>query len=354
MTTSPETTPALTDEVTEESSSRRHALRALLAGGGAAVGAVAFGKSASAGTEGAPNPDNTLELGAGETNESVTPTTLVHTPALPRVDGPSSLSVAGGVPSDEAPFSAQVGGYGNNLVVHGLHGSTSNPNGFGAVAANLADGPDESGEEPSAPPTALALASVAGSHLRFVALGSEVVGPPAGTHIAGDLYRDAEGTLWFTVPAPTEAEPLAVRYVKLAGTPAAGSFHAINPQRAYDSRVDAYDESGLLAPNTNRVISVANGHDGAGSVIAENAVPMGATAVQINLTVANPTAENFLAVTDGTTTTTETSVINWGADELQIANSITIPVNAAREIRVYCGDQTGSTQFIVDVFGYYL
>lgn len=183
-----------------------------------------------------------------------------------------------------------------------------------------------------------------------------MAGPPPGTHIAGDLYRDAEGTLWFTVPAPTEDEPLAVRFVKLAGTPAAGSFHAINPQRAYDSRQAGFSPDGgeMLAPNTNRVISVANGHDAGGNVILEDAVPMGATAVQINLTAANPTAENFLAVTDGDTMTTETSVLNWAPDELQIANSITIPVNANREIRVYCGDQTGSTHFLVDVFGYYL
>jgi hypothetical protein len=29
-------------------------------------------------------------------------------------------------------------------------------------------------------------------------------------------------------------------------------------------------------------------------------------------------------------------------------------VNAKREIKVFCGDQTGSTDVIVDVFGYYL
>lgn len=149
MTNTPEITPDDTEVVEEDPSrSRRNALRALLAGGGAAAGVVAFGKSASAGEEGQPNPDNTLELGEAETNTSETATTLVHTPALPRIEGPSSLSVAGEIPSDEFPFTAQVGGYGDDNVVHGLHGSTTNPNGFGVVAANLADGPDDPDDEP--------------------------------------------------------------------------------------------------------------------------------------------------------------------------------------------------------------
>lgn len=337
-----------TDATTDESSSRRKAIRALLAGGGAAAGVVAFGKTASAG-----DGDPIIIGEAATDNDAQTPTTLEYDGPI-ITEGPSVFSVNDGPVAAEAPYPANVGGYGNDNVVHGVHGSTTNPNGFGVVAANLADGPDETGEEPSAPPTALAVASAAGSHIRFVALGGEVAGPPPGTHVAGDMYRDAEGTLWFTVPAPTEENPLAVRFVKLAGLPTAGAFHAIDPQRAYDSRQEGYEVSGMLAPNTNRVISVADGHDAAGNVTAEDAVPPGAMAVQINVTAANPTAENFLAVTDGDKTTTETSLLNWGADELQIANSITVPVNAAREIRVYCGDQNGSTHFIVDVFGYYL
>ncbi len=87
---------------------------------------------------------------------------------------------------------------------------------------------------------------------------------------------------------------------------------------------------------------------------AANAVPAGATAVQLNLTAANMTGPNFLSVTAGDKTTTTTSLLNWGPGEIQIANSITVPVDADRQIRVYCGDQTGSTEFIVDIFGYYL
>ncbi len=190
--------------------------------------------------------------------------------------------------------------------------------------------------------------------MRFVPLDGAVVGPTPGKHVAGELYVDKDGTLWFTVPVPPPAAAGTVRFVKLAGTPTSGSFHAIDPQRAYDSRQPNYAVKGVLAPNTNRVISVADGHSANGTVTLANAVPAGATAVQINLTAANMTGPNFLSVTAGDKTTTTTSLVNWGPGAIQIANSITVPLDATRQIKVFCGDQAGSTEFIVDVFGYYL
>jgi hypothetical protein len=250
-------------------------------------------------------------------------------------------------------FPAQVGGYGNAEVANGLHGSTANAGGFGVVAANLAPAP-ASGNTTDPVPSGLAVASVGGAQMRFVGLPGAVSGPTPGKHVAGEMYVDADGTLWFTVPAPTTAAPDAVRFVKLAGTPTSGSFHAINPQRVYDSRQTGYTVRGVLAPNTNRVVSVADGRSANGTVTTANAVPAGATAVQINVTVANMTAPNFLSVTAGDVTTTTTSLLNWSPGDIQIANSITVPVSSAREIRLYCGDQTGSTDVIVDVYGYYL
>lgn len=344
MTNTHETSPEVTDEVTEKASSRRAALRALAVGGGAAAGVVAFGKSASA----APEP-GALELGAAQTNTSTTATSLVHTPAAEVTEGPSALSVGGAVPAADAPFPANVGGYGNDLVANGLHGSTTAAAGYGVVAANLADAA-AAATDPV--PVALALAAANGAQIRFV--NSAQAGPSEGSHTPGELYVDADYTLWYSVPSD---EPGEVNWISLAASTggSTGAFTSIDPQRAYDSRQAGFAPNGgeVIAPNTSRVISVANGHDGSGTVTLADAVPEGATAVQINLTAANPTAENFLAVTSGDVETTQTSVLNWGAGELQIANSITVPVNAEREIRVYCGDQSGSTHFIVDVFGYY-
>jgi hypothetical protein len=336
-------TPETTDtELTPND--RRALLRKIAIGGaGAAAGAVMLGNGR---VSAAPEP-GALELGAAQTNTSTTPTTLVHDPVAPRTQGPSSLSVAGAVPAADAPFPAQVGGYGNADVANGLHGSTVNAAGFGVVAANLAPNPDGS----TAPTTkALAIAS-SGAHVLFVP-GAEA-GPANGTHVAGELYVDADGTLWFTVPTATEG---VVRFVKLAGTPTAGSFHAINPQRVFDTRQPGYPAPlrGQMAPNTNRVVSVADGRSANGTVTLANAVPAGATAVQINLTAANMTGPNFLSVTAGNVSTTETSLVNWGPGDIQIANTVTVPVDATRSIRVYNGNQAGSTDVIVDVFGYYL
>jgi hypothetical protein len=349
MTDSP-TTPDTTDtDLTPND--RRAMLRKLAIGGaGAAAGVALLGNGrVSAGVEGAAN--NALELGAAETNTSVTPTTLVHDPAAARTEGPSSLSVAGADPGATAPFPAQVGGYGNADVANGLHGSTVNAAGFGVVAANLAPAAALATDPV---PTGLAVASLGGAQMRFVPLAGAVTGPTPGKHAAGEVYADKDGTLWFTVPAPTTTDATAVRFVKLAGTPTAGAFHAIDPQRVYDSRQAGYTVRGVLAPNSNRVISVADGRSSNGTVTLANAVPAGATAVQINLTAASMTGPNFLSVTAGDKTSTTTSLLNWVTGVTQIANSITVPVDATRQIRVYCGDQTGSSEVIVDVFGYYL
>ena len=181
---------------------RRALLRKLAIGGaGAAAGAVMLsnGRASAAAEPGA------LELGAAQTNTSVTPTTLVHDPAAPRTAGPSSLSVAGAVPAADTVFPAQVGGYGNADVANGLHGSTGNAAGFGVVAANLAASP-AAGNTTDPVPTALALASLGGAHVRFVPLDGAVTGPTPGDHVAGELYVDKDGTLWFTVPAPTTTD----------------------------------------------------------------------------------------------------------------------------------------------------
>ncbi len=342
--------PAIESESTPND--RRALLRKLALGGAGAAAGVALLKSgtASAGTEGGAGTGNTLELGEGETNTSVTPTTLVRTPAAAQTAGASSLSVAGAVPGAAAPFPAQVGGYGNSLVAHGLHGSTDNGAGFGVVAANLATGP-AAGNTTDAVPTALAVAS-SGAHVRLLA--GAVTGPTPGDHVAGELYVDKDGTLWFTVPAPTTADATAVRFVKLAGSPTAGSYTAINPQRAYDSRQPNYTVNGIMTPNTSRVISVADGHSANGTVTLANAVPAGATAVQINVTAASMTNRNFFSVTAGNVTSTETSLLNWDNGVTQIANTVTVPVDASRQIKVFLGSQEGSADVIIDVYGYYI
>jgi hypothetical protein len=315
-----------------------------LGAAGATAGAMAFGKTASAAD------DDPLLLGDSPPtpNASSTPTTLVYG-GTEITEGPSVLSVSDAIPAADAPFPGNVGGYGNDLVANGVHGSTANPLGYGVVAANLA--PDAAtGTEPA--PKGLAVASMHGSQIQFVGLPGAVSGPTTGTHVPGELYADLDGTLWFAVPATPGGT--GVRWVKLAGTSTAGAYHAITPSRAYDSRKTAYPINGPLAPNSNRVVSLADSHTTEGVLITANVVPVGATAAEVNLTVSSPTNKNFLAVAAGNAASTPTSLLNWDLGVTQIANAITVPLDASRQIKVFCGDQAGSTDFIVDVFGFYL
>lgn len=326
---------------------RRDLLRKLAIGGaGAAAGAVLASHGAvSAGDQGGtPVGGNAVEL--GETNTATLATIVDFTPAAAPSEGPSAFSAGGYVPPANSPFPAGVGGYGDDTIPNGVHGSTTTAAGFGVVAANLSAA---AAADTDPVPTAQAVTSPNGAHLLLLA--GSVAGPTPGNHVAGEVYVDSDGTLWFTVPTGTADE---VRFVKLAGTPTAGSYHAIDPQRAYDSRQPNYAERGLMDPNSTRVISIADGHSADGTVTLADAVPAGATAAQINVTAANMTGPNFLSVAAGDTESTETSLLNWGPEDIQIANSITIPIDTERQIKVFCGNQTGSTDVIVDVFGYYL
>ena len=123
---------------------------------------------------------------------------------------------------------------------------------------------------------------------------------------------------------------------------------------ALTTRLAAYaPNNGLMAPNTNRVIPVKDGRDGAGAVVAADVVPAGATAVAINVTVASPTGPNFLSVLPGDAVTYTASTINWPGG-FDAANGATVKLDASRQLKVFCGDQAGSTHVIIDVAGYYL
>ena len=335
-------------EDTDAGPNRRTWLKTVALGAaGATAGAMAFGKTASAAD------DDELLLGNSATaegqNVASTPTTLVYD-GTEITEGPSLLGVGDAIPAADAPFPANVGGYGNDLVVNGVHGSTTNALGYGVIAANLAP---EAATDTDPAPKGLGVAAANGSQIHFVALADAVSGPTAGTHVPGELYVDLDGTLWFAVPA--EAGSDEVRWVKLAGTTTSGAYHAITPARSYDSRKTTYTVNGPMAPNTNRLVSLADDHHrDSGVVTTANVVPVGATAAVVNVTVSSPTDKNYIAVTAGDTTTTATSLQNWDTGVTQIANSVTVPLDASRQIRVYMGDQAGSADIVVDVFGFYL
>ncbi|MEM8745423.1 MAG: hypothetical protein AAGF91_01880 [Actinomycetota bacterium] len=338
---------------------RRSALRKIALGGaGAAVGVLALRETAHAGDEaGTPTVDtNALELGEASTNTAVTPTSLAVTPAAAVTQGPSMLSVGAAVPAVDAPFPAQAGGYGDDNVPNGLHGSTTALAGFGAVAANLsAAAPDDTTEAPGA----LAVASANGAHIKFVLLADPVSGPTPGAHVAGEMYVDADGTLWFTVPTPPETiggDP-GVRFVKLAGNDTAGSLHFLpEPVRIADTR-----EGGATKPaaGSTNVYDTKLALDGT----TATGVPAGATGVELKIVAAQtgdpavPTAVNgyFTVAAAGTTFTDDPTFSsgNWDGIGQIVSTSALSAVDADAQIAIFLGPESGC-HLIVDVIGYYL
>lgn len=156
-------------------------------------------------------------------------------------------------------------------------------------------------------------------------------------HSYGEFLVDDNDDVWVCV---ADGRPGTWR--KIAGRDTAGSFHPIEPARVYDSRA-----AERLGPGAERVVSVANATSG------PEVVPSGATAIAYNLTVTAPTGPNFLAVVPADANQYTASTINF-AGGYDIANGTVVRLDDNRQVRVFCGGDSGSTHFIIDVTGYYL
>ncbi|MEO8698156.1 MAG: hypothetical protein ABI658_31980 [Acidimicrobiales bacterium] len=215
-----------------------------------------------------------------------------------------------------------------------------------------------------------AIASGARQSIAFVGAGANVgakfdgpvplkltdsTGSAAPTSSSGTVgqFKVTNGDLWFCAKSETGSSNDAV-WRRLTGVAVAGGFVAIDPARAYDSRLAAYTTSGVLAPNTNRVVSVKDAHNGAGLVTTADIVPAGATAVTYNLTVTGTTEANFIAVTPGGATSFTASTINWTGPGASVANGGVCKLDASRQLKIFMGDQPGSAHIILDITGYYL
>ena len=124
--------------------------------------------------------------------------------------------------------------------------------------------------------------------------------------------------------------------------PASAAFHAISPARAYDSRL----HDGPISGGQTRTISVATTTGGA------LLVPPTVSAVVYNLTVADTVSTGFLGLFPFGTTWQGNSSINWFTPGEIVANGGIVALGGDRQVNVICGG--GSTDFIVDVTGFFL
>jgi hypothetical protein len=173
-------------------------------------------------------------------------------------------------------------------------------------------------------------------------------------HQVGEIVVDADGHFWACVATGTPGTWIDLAAPLVDTTALQPQYFPIDPIRCYDSRVTTYAENGPLAPNEQRVVSVADSYDRDGVLLAADAVPAGATAVTYNITIAQPTGHNFLSVAAGDATDPPAvSSINFDVGRND-ANGLTGRVDGDRQLAVFCGDDTGSTHFVIDVNGYYL
>lgn len=358
------------DATTETVNGRRNLLtKGAVAAAVAAVAGVAMSRPASAAdtdplTIGVANEGTNLTRLTGSTLQVIDGATAAAGPnKKPALWGRSALEDGVGVLGEAIGTLATHGVYGRSTGTfgvgvygeatgtggNGVHGFT-NTTGAGVYGNN--DG-TSGGAGVIGQSTAGSGVIGEGGQFDLVASGSGRVlvgtagaaSPPANGTL-GTIARDDAGNLWYAYAAN--------QWSKLGGPATAGSFHPIEPARVFDSRLAAYaPNDGPLTSNTNRVVSVKDGRDAAGAVTVADVVPAGATAVAINVTVAGPTGPNYLSVVPGDAAGFTASTINWPGG-FDTANGAIVKLDADRQLKVFCGDQSGSTNVIIDVTGYYL
>ena len=362
-TNSPTIAESVNGEVDGEeqaSMSRRHALRAagvLAAGavaGGAGIIAAASPAAAATGTFDGGSPAVFANGGAGAGSVGVN--AQVQGTNGVAVDGFSSgtdgvgvrgngdlygvygISTTGtgisgdtmgqyGIYGNSSGGTSSVGVYGRSMNGRGLHGY----GGVGVYAQSLNVGVSIDADQTS---------------LRFSTAATSPLTSGA-TYQTRDIVVDSAGVIWFCIAGGTPGT-----WRMLAGPATAGAFTPLTPGRVYDSRRSSYGQNGPLGSGQSRTISVGTSYDVNGGNPTLNFVPNGATAVFANVTVVETTGNGWLAINPGGTTAVSASSINWSASGQILANGISLTLNATREITVVNGSP-GSTNFIIDVLGYY-
>jgi hypothetical protein len=157
------------------------------------------------------------------------------------------------------------------------------------------------------------------------------------------VVDNTNGTYVLYMLAP--ADPGLVLYGARVGyVEPSPTFYPVDPTRVYDSRAG----DGRLVTGDERTVSVAT-KAGGGPVV----VPPGARAVVVNVTLDQTVASGFLSVRPAGTAWDQTSTANWYLPNAILANGTTVKLGGDRQVTVLCGGG-GSTEFLLDVVGYYL
>jgi hypothetical protein len=126
-----------------------------------------------------------------------------------------------------------------------------------------------------------------------------------------------------------------------AATAASGTYHATSPSRILDTR------TGVGAIKA----AVASGREAVLQVAGLPAVPAGASAVVLNVTVTAPTAAGYVTVYPDGSPRPQTSNLNF-VQKQTVPTLVVVGVLSSGRVRFFNGSP-GSVQLIADVSGYY-
>jgi hypothetical protein len=174
--------------------------------------------------------------------------------------------------------------------------------------------------------------------------------PPStqNSYTRGALVVDNTGALWYCVTSGTPGT-----WRQLSGATTAGAYHPVTPGRVYDSRC-AQPSPGSISSRGVRLLSVAAQRDiTTGAVTNANFIPTNATAVFANVSVVDTVNAGFLTINPGGVTTINSATITWGTSNQTQSNGVSLMLDNARQITVVAGG-TGATDFVIDIFGYWL
>ena len=122
-----------------------------------------------------------------------------------------------------------------------------------------------------------------------------------------------------------------------------------SPRRVYDSRAvepPLNVVKGALAFGVDRDVDLKNNASG---------VPPTARAVVGNVTLTNTVSSGFVDIRPAGTGWNNTSTVNFSGPGQTVANAFTATLGANAMVTVFCGGQpAASTDFIIDVVGYYV
>jgi hypothetical protein len=325
-------------EKPESPISRRHALRSAgvvavgaLAGGIATIATAGPAAAAPGSFTGDPAVTATAQTGAGVAATSVSGSAITAStssqnkaaitasnPNWYGVHGPGTMGIVG---TATAAGTAGVRGIAT-ATVSGSGGSFAGPNGvtINGTSVTVQMQPATSGAPPST----------------------------QNSYSQGALVVDNAGALWYCVTGGTPGS-----WRQLSGATTAGSYHPVTPGRVYDSRC-AQPSPGPLSSGGIRLLSVAAQRNITnGAITNANFIPANATAVFANVAVVNTVDSGYLTINPGGVTTVSASTINWGTSNQTQSNGVSLTLDNARQVTVVAGGP-GATDFLIDVFGYWL